>query len=233
MPGSDRRDRRQVPRVSARGGGAGAGRGRPGGRGRRRRRVAAVAAGRCAAGAQGRVHHQRHADHLRIEDPRGLDVAVRRHRHRAAARGRHPDPGQDEHGRVRDGFVHRELRVRSDPQSVGRRPGAGRIGRRQRGGPRCVPGAAGHRIGHRRVDPPARRADRDRRRQAHVRHGVAVRADRVRVVAGSGRAVRPHGARHRAAARGHRRATTRRTPPPSRPRCPTWSPRPGQVPPAT
>ena len=93
---------------------------------------------------------------------------------------------------------------------VERRPGAGRIGRRQRGGAGRVPGAAGHRIGHRRVDPPARRADRDRRREAHLRHGVAVRADRVRVVAGPGRPVRPHGARHRAAAPGHRRARRER-----------------------
>ena len=74
-------------------------------RGRRRGRVAAVAAGRRAAGAQGRVHHDRHADHVRIEDPRGLDPAVRRHRHRAAARGGHPDPRQDQHGRVRDGLA--------------------------------------------------------------------------------------------------------------------------------
>ena len=43
-------------------------------------------------------------------------------------------------------------------------------------------------------------------RQAHLRHGVAIRADRVRVVAGSGWPVRAHGARHRAAARGDRRA---------------------------
>ena len=35
----------------------------------------------------------------------GWTLAVRRHRHRAAARGGHPDPGQDEHGRVRDGLA--------------------------------------------------------------------------------------------------------------------------------
>ncbi len=124
---------------------------------------------------------------------------------RAAARRGHPDPGQDEHGRVRDGLVHRELGLRPDPQSVGHRTGARRVRRRQR---RCVgrvPGAAGHRLGHRRVDPAARGADRDRRRQAHLRHGVALRADRLRVVAGPGRAVRAHGARHRAAAPGDRR----------------------------
>ena len=60
-----------------------------------RARSAAVPAGRCPAGAQGRVHHHGHADHLRIEDPAGLDVAVRRDGHGAAARCRHPDTGQD------------------------------------------------------------------------------------------------------------------------------------------
>ena len=119
LPGSDRRDRRPVPRVPARRGGAGAGRGRPGRRGRRRGRAAAVAAGRCAAGAQGRVHHHRHADHVRVEDPRGLDVAVRRHRHRAAARRGHPDPGQDEHGRVRDGLAPPRTRRTARPATRG------------------------------------------------------------------------------------------------------------------
>ena len=167
---------------------------------------AAVAAGRRPAGAQGRLHHGRHADDVRLEDPCGLALAVRRDGDRAAARGGNPDPGQDQHGRVRDGVVHGELRVRPDPQPLGRRAGAGRLRRWQRGGARRVPGAAGHRLGHRRVDPPARRADRDRRREADLRHGVAVRADRVRVVAGPGRPVRAHGARHGAAAPGHRRA---------------------------
>ena len=206
LPGPDRRDRRRVPRVPARRGGAGAGRGRPRRRRGRRRRGAAVAAGRGPAGAQGRVHHHRHADHLRVEDPRGLALAVRRDGDRAAARRGHPDPRQDQHGRVRDGLVDRELRVRPDPQPVGRRPGARRLGRRQRGRAGRVPGAAGHRLRHRRFDPPARGADRDRRRQAHLRHGVAVRADRLRVVAGPGRPVRAHRARHRAAAPGDRRA---------------------------
>ena len=199
-------DRRRPPRVSARRGGSGAGRGGAHGRSGCRRRDAAVAAGRCAAGAQGRVHHHRHADHVRIEDPRGLDVAVRRHRHGAAAGGGHPDPRQDEHGRVRDGSLHRELRVRPHPQPVEHRPGARRFGRRQRGGAGRVPGAAGHRIRHRRLDPPARRVDRDGRREADLRHGVALRADRVRFVAGPGWPVRAHGARHRAAAPGDRRA---------------------------
>ena len=47
---------------------------------------------------------------------------------------------------------------------------------------------------------------RHRRRQAHLRRRVPVRRDRAGVVARPGRAVRPHGHRHRAAAHGDRRA---------------------------
>ena len=100
----------------------------------------------CAAGAQGRVHYHRYADHLRVEDSRGLDVAVRRDGHRAAARGRHPDSGQDEHGRVRNGQLDRELRLRSDPQPLEHRPRAGWVGGRQCRSFGGVPGTAGHRV---------------------------------------------------------------------------------------
>ena len=37
-------------------------------------------AGRCPARAQGHLHHRGHPDHRRLEDPRGLDPAVRRDR---------------------------------------------------------------------------------------------------------------------------------------------------------
>ena len=133
-------------------------------------------------------------------------LAVRRDGHGAAARCRHTDPGQDQHGRVRDGIVDRELGLRPDPQPLERRPGARRFRRGQRGGAGRVPGAAGDRLGHRRLDPPTRGADGDGRGETHLRHGVALRPDRLRVVAGPGRAVRAHRARHRAAARGDRRA---------------------------
>lgn len=63
-------------------------------------------------------HHQGHAHHLRFAHPGRLAPAVRRHGDRAAARGRHPDPGQDQHGRVRHGQLDRALRVRADPQPV-------------------------------------------------------------------------------------------------------------------
>ena len=59
------------------------------------------------------------ADDRRLEDPRGLDPALRRHRHRPAARRRRGHPRQDEPRRVRDGLVHRELRLRPDPQPLG------------------------------------------------------------------------------------------------------------------
>ena len=78
-----------------------------------------------AVGAEGCVHHHRHAHHMWIEDPRRLDVAIRRNRDCADPAGRHPDPGQDQHGRVRHGLVDGELRLRTHPQPVGHRPGAG------------------------------------------------------------------------------------------------------------
>jgi hypothetical protein len=70
----------------------------------------------------------------------------------------------------------------------------------------CVPGPAGDRIRHGRFDPPACRIDRHRRRQAHVRDGVALRAHRMCVIAGPRRTLCAHGARHRAASPGHRRS---------------------------
>ena len=91
-----------------------------------------------------------------------------------------------------------------DPQPMERRPRRRRLGRWQRGCSCRVPGAAGDRVGHRWVHPPTRRADRDGRGEAHLRHRLPVRADRMRVVAGPGRALRTHGARHRAAASGDR-----------------------------
>ena len=59
----------------------------------------------------------------------------------------------------------------------------GRLGRGGRGAPR----AAGHRHRHRRLDPPARRAVRRHRPQAHLRARVALRHDRLRLEPGSGR----------------------------------------------
>jgi aspartyl-tRNA(Asn)/glutamyl-tRNA(Gln) amidotransferase subunit A len=71
-------------------------------------------------------------------------------------------------------------------------------------GARVLPGAAGHRHRHRRLDPPAGRGHRHGRHQAHLRRGVALRPGRPGLQPGPGRPVRPHRARHGAAARGDR-----------------------------
>ena len=74
-----------------------------------------LTAGRGAAGAEGHRGADGGSGHRRLQDPGGLDPAVRRDRdHPAAGRGR-GHPGKDQPGRVRDGLVDRELRVRPDP----------------------------------------------------------------------------------------------------------------------
>ena len=103
----------------------------------------------------------------------------------ARLRRRHPDPRQDQHGRVRDGIVHRELGLPGHPQpwDTDRIPGGSGGGS---AAALASSGTAGNRHRHRRLDPPAGRGHRDRRRQAHLRHRLAIRPRRVRVVAGSG-----------------------------------------------
>ena len=204
-PGPDRRRRRPGARLPARRH-RGRARRRPRRRRAPRRRRDARPAGRGAGGGQGRAHHQGRADHRRLEDPRGLASAVRLDDRAAAARRRHGDARQDEHGRVRDGLLHRVLGVRADPQPVGPGPDPGRLRRWQRRRAGRVRGAAGDRLGHRRLDPPARRGHRHRRRQAHLRRHLPLRPGRLLLLAGHPRPVRPYGARRRAAARGDRRA---------------------------
>ncbi len=98
--------------------------------------------------------------------------------------------------------------------------GSSRRLRRRRGGRHR---AVGDRHRHRRLDPPARRAVRDRRPQAHLRRGLALRDDRLRLLARPGRAVHPRRHRRGAAARRDGRRRTRATRPrsgcPSRSRC--------------
>ena len=71
-----------------------------------------------------------------------LPAAVRRHRDRPAQGGRRGPVRQDEHGRVRDGLVDREQRLRPDPQPLGRdahpRRLVGRLGRGRRRRPRAA-----------------------------------------------------------------------------------------------
>ena len=185
-------------------------------------------AGRRPGRGQGRVHHHRDAHHVREPHPGGLAPAVRRHHHEKTQAGRRDHLGQDQHGRVRHGLVHRELRVRPQPQPVGPGQDPGRLVRRVRRRGGGLRGAAGHRHRHRRLDPPARRGLRHRRHQAHLRRLVPLRRGRVREQPGHARAVRADRAGRRAAARGDLRATTRATPPRSTRRCRRWWPRPAR-----
>ena len=172
-----------------------------------RPRRAARPAGRRAARAQGRLHHHGHADHLRIEDPGGLAAAVRRDRHQRLREAGVDHPRQDQHGRVRDGLLHRELRVRPVPQPVGPRAGspAAPPAARPPRSPRIeAPLAIGTDTGGS-IRQPARGL-RHRRGQADLRRLVPVRPGRVRVLAGHAGPAGPHRAGRRAAARGDLRA---------------------------
>ena len=174
-PGPDRRRRHRDPRLPPR-----RRRGRAGDGPRHRRpsfrRRGAAPAGRRSDRGQGRHHHQGHAHHCGLAHPRGLGAAVRRHRHATPQGGRPAHPRQDQHGRVRDGLVHRALRLRPDAQPMGHRPHPRRLRRRLGGCGRRVRGPARDRHRHRRLDPPARRDDRHRRRQADLRRRLALRA---------------------------------------------------------
>ena len=141
-----------------------------------------------------------------LADPGGLPAALHRHLRRAARARRGGGDRQDQHGRVRHGVEHGELRLPGDPQPLGPRARARRLERRlgRRGG--GLPGALVARQRHRRLDPPAGRPLRHRRAEAHLRRGLALRPDRLRVVARPGRPVRAHGARRGAAAVPPRRA---------------------------
>ena len=166
----------------------------------------AAPAVRGAGRPQGSRLGARRPVHGGLAHPRRVRLAVRRPHHRAAARRRGGDPGQAQHGRVRDGVVHGALGLRSDREPVGPGPGAGRqlggIGRQRRGRPR----PAQHRDGHRRLRPPAGRDDRRGGHEADVRAGQPLRDRRLRLVAGPGRAVRAHRARRRDAAPRSRRS---------------------------
>ena len=173
------------------------------------RRRAARAARRRPGGAQGHLLHARRPHHVAA---RGSSRAScrpttppwsTRLREAGAVLAR-----QAQHGRVRDGLVHRELRASSPRRNpVGPRARARRLVRRLGGGGR---GATWRRC--RSAPTPAARSASPRRSaarrpQADLRPRVALRGDRVRVVARPGRPVRRatwRDARRRA--RGDRRA---------------------------
>ena len=161
--------------------------------------------GRRADRAQGQHVHAWRADHVLVEDPRGLEAAVRRdHRHQAGCRRRGGDR-QDQPRRVRHGIQHRELGVRADPQPARHVTGAGWQQRRQRGRSRRRFRIGRSRQRHRRIDPPAGRAVRRGRRQADLRLRQSLRPDRVRQQPRSDRPVRHQRRRRRPTARRDRR----------------------------
>src|SRR3989475_3781103 len=204
LPVADREARRQGRRLPHGDGGP-----RARGGTRRGRAISsgppARAARRRADHAQGRLLHQGRPHDVCLEDPRELRSAVRRHRGGPAREGRRRDAGQDQHGRVRDGLVHRALGAQGDAQPVGPHARSRRLVRRPRGRRRRGPcgGRARHR--HRRLDPPAGGVLRRGRAEADVRARLALRPRRLRLVARSPRTVRAGRHRHGAAARRHRR----------------------------
>ena len=116
-----------------------------------------------------------------VEDPRGLEAAVRRHRRRpGCARGRRRRRRQDQPRRVRHGLQHRELGVRADAQPARPVAGAGRLQRRQRRGGRRRVRRGRPRQRHRRLDPPAGGVLRRGRCQADVRLRQPLRPGRLR-----------------------------------------------------
>ena len=136
---------------------------------------------------RGRRHHRRQPH------PQGLQAALREHGQRQPAQGGRGDARQAQHGRVRDGLVERDQRLRAGDQPVAAegqqcRPHAGRIVGRLGGG-----GRGGHRAGrdrhrHRRLDPPAGGLRRHLRDQADLRPLLALGDRRLRQLARPGRA---------------------------------------------
>ena len=68
---------------------------------------------------QGPLLHRGHPEPGRLEDPRGLPPAVHGDERPQPLRRRRHAARQDQPGRVRDGLLHRELRLRPDAEPVG------------------------------------------------------------------------------------------------------------------
>ncbi|CAA9463508.1 MAG: Aspartyl-tRNA(Asn) amidotransferase subunit A @ Glutamyl-tRNA(Gln) amidotransferase subunit A, partial [uncultured Solirubrobacteraceae bacterium] len=169
------------------------------------RRGAASGGGRRAAGGSPRRHqgpllHRGSAQPGGVAHPRGLPAALHRHGGAPPAGGGRAHGGQDQPGRVRDGVLQRELRLRSRPEPVGSCARARRLLRRLGGRGRRGVGPVGDRHRHRGLDPSAGRPLRHRRAQADVRGDQPLRDDRVRLVARPGRHLHPRRHRRRPAA---------------------------------
>ena len=105
---------------------------RRGGQGARQRR--AGVARRHSARHQGPVRDARRRHDRRQPHPQGLQAALREHRHRQPAQGRGGDARQAQHGRVRDGLVERDQRLRAGDLARG--------GARTAAMPRLTPGGS-------------------------------------------------------------------------------------------
>ena len=154
------------------------------------------------------------ADHGRLADPRGLPAALHGDR-RAAADAR---PARRVLGKTNmDEFAMGSSNENSAYGPVlnpwDREPRARRLLGRLGGGRRRRPRALRDRHRHRRLDPPAGRALRDRRPEAHLRGDLALRDDRLRLLARPVRAADPRRHRRGAAAGGACRAATPATRP--------------------
>ena len=179
--------------------------------------------------AQGQHRHDPHAHHLRVADPRRVRQSLRGHGGRAATRRRgHPDR-EVQHGRVRDGIVHRNSAFgpARNPLAPDRVTGriVGRIGGR---------GGRGHRahrarLRDRRLGAPAGCLLRRGRCEADVRPREPLWAGRLRLVARPGRHLRRTVDDAALRARGHCRGAIRGTPLRPSAKCPTTPPTDGTV----
>ena len=181
---------------------------------RRERRRARWPARRRPGRGQGPVLHRGRPEPGRLADPRGLPAALHRDGGPAARR----TPARRCSARPTRTSSRWAPRTRTpgfgpvlNPWDRGRVPG--RLVGRQRGGRRRRARAVGDRHRHRWLDPPAGGAVRGRRPQADLRRVLALRHDRVRLLARPGRPADPRRDRRRAAARGRWSDATRATRP--------------------